>query len=63
MLNTLRQSIWINPEVAGPARPDDLFTSFCFSPLSDSLRSALDVKLVEHRVGRPVTPPLIGARG
>ena len=45
MLNTLRQSIWINPEVAVLPGLMIFLTSFCFSQLSDSLRSALDVKL------------------
>ncbi len=45
MLNTLRQSIWINPGVAVLPGVMIFLTSFCFSQLSDSLRSALDVKL------------------
>lgn len=45
MLNTLRQSIWINPGVAVLPGLMIFLTSFCFSQLSDSLRSALDVKL------------------
>jgi peptide/nickel transport system permease protein len=45
MLNTLRQSIWLNPGVAVLPGVMIFLTSFCFSQLSDSLRSALDVKL------------------
>ena len=43
MLNTLRQSIWINPAVA--VLPGAMiFLTSCFSQLSDRLRGALDVK-------------------
>lgn len=45
MLNTLRQSIWINPGVAALPGAMIFLTSFCFSQLSDGLRRALDVKL------------------
>jgi peptide/nickel transport system permease protein len=44
MLNTLRQSIWINPAVAILPGAMIFVTSFCFSQLSDGLRGALDVK-------------------
>ena len=44
MLNTLRQSIWINPAVAVLPGAMIFLTSFCFSQLSDRLRGALDVK-------------------
>lgn len=45
MLNTLRQSIWVNPSVAALPGAMIFLTSFCFSQLSDGLRRALDVKL------------------
>lgn len=45
MLNTLRQSIWVNPSVAALPGLMIFLTSFCFSQLSDGLRRALDVKL------------------
>jgi len=45
MLNTLRQSIWINPAVAVLPGAMIFLTSFCFSQLSDGLRGALDVKV------------------
>lgn len=45
MLNTLRQSIWVNPSVAALPGVMIFLTSFCFSQLSDGLRRALDVKL------------------
>ncbi len=44
MLNTLRQSIWINPDVAALPGVMIFLTSFCFSQLSDGLRRLLDVK-------------------
>jgi peptide/nickel transport system permease protein len=44
MLNTLRQSIWVNPVVAVLPGAMIFLTSFCFSQLSDGLRGALDVK-------------------
>ncbi len=45
MLNTLRQSIWVNPSVAALPGVMIFLTSFCFSQLSDGLRRALDVKM------------------
>lgn len=45
MLNTLRQSIWVNPWVAALPGAMIFLTSFCFSQLSDGLRRALDVKM------------------
>jgi peptide/nickel transport system permease protein len=44
MLNTLRQSIWINPLVAILPGVMIFLTSFSFSQLSDGLRGALDIK-------------------
>jgi peptide/nickel transport system permease protein len=45
MLNTLRQSIWINPVVAALPGVMIFMTSICFKLMSDGLRSAMDVKL------------------
>jgi peptide/nickel transport system permease protein len=45
MLNTLRQSIWVNPTVAALPGAMIFVTSICFNLLSDGLRSAMDVKL------------------
>ncbi|MBI3516426.1 MAG: ABC transporter permease [Proteobacteria bacterium] len=45
MLNTLRQSIWVNPVVAALPGTMIFLTSICFNLMSDGLRSAMDVKL------------------
>jgi peptide/nickel transport system permease protein len=45
MLNTLRQSIWVNPVVAALPGTMIFMTSICFNLMSDGLRSAMDVKL------------------
>jgi peptide/nickel transport system permease protein len=45
MLNTLRQSIWINAKVAALPGVMIFITSICFNLMSDGLRSAMDVKL------------------
>lgn len=45
MLNTLRQSIWVNPTVAALPGAMIFLTSISFNILSDGLRSAMDVKL------------------
>jgi peptide/nickel transport system permease protein len=45
MLNTLRQSIWINPGVAALPGVMIFITSICFNLMSDGLRTAMDVKL------------------
>ncbi len=45
MLNTLRQSIWVNPVVAALPGAMIFMTSICFNLMSDGLRSAMDVKL------------------
>src|SRR5205085_2243210 len=45
MLNTLRQSIWVNPLVAALPGAMIFVTSICFNLMSDGLRSAMDVKL------------------
>ena len=45
MLNTLRQSIWINPVVAALPGVMIFVTSICFNLMSDGLRSAMDIKL------------------
>src|SRR5260221_585560 len=45
MLNTLRQSIWVNPVVAALPGAIIFVTSICFNLMSDGLRSAMDIKL------------------
>ena len=45
MLNTLRQSIWVNPVVAALPGTMIFLTSIWFNLMSDGLRSAMDVKL------------------
>ncbi len=45
MLNTLRQSIYVNPWVAALPGAMIFFTSLTFNLLSDGLRSAMDVRL------------------
>ncbi|MSO75539.1 MAG: ABC transporter permease [Alphaproteobacteria bacterium] len=45
MLNTLRQSIYINPWVAALPGAVIFATSLCFNLLSDGLRTAMDVRL------------------
>ena len=45
MLNTLRQSIYVNPWVAALPGVMIFFTSLTFNLLSDGLRSAMDVRL------------------
>lgn len=45
MLNTLRQSIYVNPSVAALPGVMIFLTSLCFNLTSDGLRSAMDVKL------------------
>jgi peptide/nickel transport system permease protein len=45
MLNTLRQSIWVNPVVAALPGAMIFVTSICFNLMSDGLRSAMDIKL------------------
>jgi peptide/nickel transport system permease protein len=45
MLNTLRQSIWINPVVAALPGVMIFVTSICFNLMSDGLRAAMDIKL------------------
>jgi peptide/nickel transport system permease protein len=45
MLNTLRQSIWINPVVAALPGAMIFVTSICFNLMSDGLRAAMDIKL------------------
>jgi len=45
MLNTLRQSIYVNPWVAALPGVMIFFTSISFNLLSDGLRSAMDVRL------------------
>jgi peptide/nickel transport system permease protein len=45
MLNTLRQSIWVNPAVAALPGAMIFLTSICFNLMSDGLRAAMDVKL------------------
>ena len=45
MLNTLRQSIYVNPWVAALPGVLIFFTSLSFNLMSDGLRSAMDVRL------------------
>ena len=45
MLNTLRQSIYVNPWVAALPGVMIFFTSLTFNLLSDGLRSAMDVRM------------------
>ena len=45
MLNTLRQSIYINPWVAALPGVMIFVTSMCFNLVSDGLRSAMDIRL------------------
>ncbi len=45
MLNTLRQSIYVNPWVAALPGAMIFFTSITFNLLSDGVRSAMDVRL------------------
>ena len=45
MLNTLRQSIYVNPEVATLPGLMIFITSLTFNLLSDGLRSAMDIRL------------------
>lgn len=45
MLNTLRQSIYINPVVCALPGVAILITSICFNLVSDGLRSAMDVRI------------------
>jgi peptide/nickel transport system permease protein len=45
MLNTLRQTIYINPSVAALPGVLIFVTSICFNLVSDGLRSAMDVRL------------------
>jgi peptide/nickel transport system permease protein len=45
MLNTLRQSIYVNPLVAALPGAMIFITSICFNLMSDGLRTAMDVRL------------------
>ncbi|MEL6520344.1 MAG: ABC transporter permease [Pseudomonadota bacterium] len=45
MLNTLRQSIYINPMVCALPGVAILITSICFNLVSDGLRTAMDVRM------------------
>jgi len=45
MLNTLRQSIYVNPYVAALPGVMIFLTSLSFNMMSDGLRSAMDIKL------------------
>lgn len=45
MLNTLRQSIYINPVVCALPGVAILVTSICFNLVSDGLRTAMDVRM------------------
>lgn len=45
MLNTLRQSIYINPVVCALPGVAILITSICFNLVSDGLRTAMDVRM------------------
>lgn len=45
MLNTLRQSIYLNPVIAALPGVFIFVTSMCFNLLSDGLRAAMDVRL------------------
>lgn len=45
MLSTLRQSIWVTPEVCALPGVAIFITSFCFNLVSDGLRAAMDVRL------------------
>ena len=44
MLNTLRQSIYVNPWVCALPGLMIFITSICFNMMSDGLRAAMDVK-------------------
>ena len=45
MLNSLRQSIWVNPAVAAVPGAMIFLTSMCFNLMSDGIREAMDVRL------------------
>jgi peptide/nickel transport system permease protein len=44
MLNTLRQAIWIDPELAALPGAVIFVTSLCCNMVSDGLRGAMDIR-------------------